>query len=91
MSHNRRPERSRAKSSAGCQEPLGKVNGPLQAGRPRWFSGERVLEYPKIELSNNPAENSMRPVALGEVTVSRSPRDAAEYRAHVGVAVILLK
>ena len=25
----------------------------------------RFLEYPELELSNNPAENSMRPVAVG--------------------------
>jgi hypothetical protein len=30
-----------------------------------WPKLTRVLEYPELELSNNLAENSMRPVALG--------------------------
>jgi transposase len=30
-----------------------------------WKKLTRFLEYPELELSNNPAENSMRPVAVG--------------------------
>jgi transposase len=30
-----------------------------------WSRLSRFLEYPELELSNNLAENSMRPVALG--------------------------
>ncbi len=30
-----------------------------------WTRLTRFLEYPELELSNNLAENSMRPVALG--------------------------
>ena len=30
-----------------------------------WEKLTRLLEYPELELSNNLAENSMRPVALG--------------------------
>lgn len=30
-----------------------------------WEKLTRFLEYPELELSNNPAENSMRPVAVG--------------------------
>jgi hypothetical protein len=30
-----------------------------------WKKLTRFLEYPELELSNNLAENSMRPVALG--------------------------
>ena len=30
-----------------------------------WQKLTRFLEYPELELSNNLAENSMRPVALG--------------------------
>jgi hypothetical protein len=30
-----------------------------------WWKLTRFLEYPELELSNNLAENSMRPVALG--------------------------
>ena len=30
-----------------------------------WRKLTRFLEYPELELSNNLAENSMRPVALG--------------------------
>jgi transposase len=31
----------------------------------QWEKLTRFLEYPELELSNNPAENSMRPVAVG--------------------------
>jgi transposase len=30
-----------------------------------WEKLKRFLEYPELELSNNVAENSMRPVAIG--------------------------
>jgi transposase len=30
-----------------------------------WKKLTRFLEYPELELSTNPAENSMRPIALG--------------------------
>jgi hypothetical protein len=30
-----------------------------------WKKLTRFIEYPELELSNNPAENSMRPVSLG--------------------------
>jgi transposase len=30
-----------------------------------WKKLTRFLEYPQLELSNNLAENSMRPVAIG--------------------------
>jgi hypothetical protein len=30
-----------------------------------WYKLTRFLEYPELELSNNLAENSMRPVAVG--------------------------
>src|SRR5262249_45518798 len=30
-----------------------------------WEKLTRFLEYPELELSNNPAENSMRPIAVG--------------------------
>ncbi len=30
-----------------------------------WKKLERCLEYGEVELSNNPAENSIRPIALG--------------------------
>ena len=32
-----------------------------------WSRLSRFLEYPELELSNNLAENAMRPVALGEI------------------------
>jgi hypothetical protein len=40
--------------SNACQYPL-----------TLWKKLSRFLEYPELELSNNLAENSMRPVALG--------------------------
>jgi esterase/lipase superfamily enzyme len=43
-----------------------------------WRKLTRFLEYPELELSNNLAENSMRPVALGRnyawATIMCSPR-----------------
>jgi hypothetical protein len=40
-----------------------------------WRKLTRFLEYPELELSNNLAENSMRPVALGpeELDTHRQP------------------
>ena len=37
----------------------------LASTRSRWKKLTGFLEYPELELSTNPAENSMRPVALG--------------------------
>jgi hypothetical protein len=46
-----------------------------------WRKLTRFLEHPELELSNNLAENSMRPVALGRnyvwATIMCSPRISA--------------
>src|SRR5262249_21492403 len=41
-----------------------------------WSRLTRFLEYPELELSNNQAENAMRPIALGS-SGSRLPRFGA--------------
>src|ERR1700730_3772891 len=53
---------SRRCTSQECQSALAKAcNYTLTL----WNRLSRFLEYPELELSNNLAENSMRPVALG--------------------------
>ena len=49
-----------------------------------WRKLTRFLEYPELELSNNLAENSMRPVALGpeELDPRREPAGRAESGGH---------
>jgi hypothetical protein len=51
-----------AKSSALPSSALSKA---CQYALKLWKKLTRFLEYPELELSNNLAENSMRPVALG--------------------------
>src|SRR5216684_3233371 len=72
--HVRRQERARpllddihrrieaAQSSA---LPGSALNKACQYSLTLWKKLTRFLEYPELELSNNLAENSMRPVALG--------------------------
>ena len=43
--------------------PSARARPPLHAGL--WSKLTRFLEYPELELSNNLAENSMRPIAIG--------------------------
>ena len=53
---------SRRCTSQECQSALAKAcNYTLTL----WNRLSRFLEYPELELSNNLAENSMRPVVLG--------------------------
>lgn len=51
-----------ARSSALPSSKLGRA---IQYTLGLWSKLDRFLEYPVLELSNNLAENSMRPVALG--------------------------
>ncbi len=51
-----------AKSGALPSNALSKA---CQYALSKWTKLTRFLEYPELELSNNLAENSMRPVALG--------------------------
>jgi hypothetical protein len=50
-----------------------------------WQKLTRFLDYPEVELSNNLAENSMRPVALGRKNWSHVGGEQAGSR----VAAIL--
>ena len=45
--------------------PASALNKACQYALALWTRLTRFLEYPELELSNNLAENSMRPVALG--------------------------
>lgn len=45
--------------------PASKLGKAISYALGLWPRLERFLEYPELELSNNLAENSMRPVALG--------------------------
>jgi transposase len=45
--------------------PAGKLGGAITYTLALWERLTRFLDYPELELSNNLAENSMRPVALG--------------------------
>jgi transposase len=45
--------------------PASALNKACQYALALWTKLTRFLEYPELELSNNLAENSMRPVALG--------------------------
>ncbi|MEK7403883.1 MAG: transposase, partial [Acidobacteriota bacterium] len=57
-----RPQIEAARTAALPSSALGKAVHYTLA---LWRKLTRFLEYPEIELSNNLAENSMRPVALG--------------------------
>jgi hypothetical protein len=45
--------------------PSGALSKACQYALTLWRKLTRFLEYPELELGNNLAENSMRPVALG--------------------------
>jgi hypothetical protein len=45
--------------------PSSKLGGAIRYTLGVWPRLTRFLDYPVIELSNNPAENSMRPIAVG--------------------------
>ena len=57
-----RPQIEAARTAALPSSALGKAANYTLA---LWPKLTRFLEYPELELSNNLAENSMRPVALG--------------------------
>ena len=47
------------------KDPASALSKACQYALTLWRKLTRFLEYPELELSNNLAENSMRPVALG--------------------------
>jgi transposase len=57
--------KTQMESVLGTALPAGKLAGAAKYALTLWPKLVRFLEYPELELSNNLAENSMRPVALG--------------------------
>ncbi len=57
--------RSKIEAAQSVALPSSALSKACQYALTRWSKLTRFLEYPELELSNNLAENSMRPVALG--------------------------
>jgi transposase len=57
--------RAEVEASRGSALPSSKLGKAIQYTLGLWPKLDRFLDYPVLELSNNLAENSMRPVALG--------------------------
>src|ERR1700686_641208 len=57
--------RSRITAAQSVALPSSALSKACQYTLTLWRKLTRFLEYPELELSNNIAENSMRPVALG--------------------------
>jgi len=57
--------RSKIEAAQSVALPSSALSKACQYALTLWKKLSRFLEYPELELSNNLAENSMRPVALG--------------------------
>jgi len=57
--------RAAVEAARGSALPSSKLGKAIQYTLGLWPKLDRFLDYPVLELSNNLAENSMRPVALG--------------------------
>ena len=57
--------RSKIEAAQSVALPSSALSKACQYALTLWSKLTRFLEYPELELSNNLAENSMRPVALG--------------------------
>ena len=57
--------RSKIEAAQSVALPSSALSKACQYALALWRKLTRFLEYPELELSNNLAENSMRPVALG--------------------------
>jgi hypothetical protein len=57
--------RNKIKAAQSVASPSSALSKACQYALTLWRKLTRFLEYPELELSNNLAENSMRPVALG--------------------------
>jgi transposase len=57
--------RSKIEGAQSVALPSSALSKACQYALTLWRKLTRFLEYPELELSNNLAENSMRPVALG--------------------------
>src|SRR3989449_10353785 len=58
--------RSKIEAAQSVALPSSALSKACQYALTLWRKLTRFLEYPELELSNNLAENSMRPVALGQ-------------------------
>jgi hypothetical protein len=57
--------RGRIEAAQSVASPSSALSKACQYALTLWKKLTRFLEYPELELSNNLADNSMRPVALG--------------------------
>jgi hypothetical protein len=57
--------RGKIEAAQSAALPSSALSKACQYALTLWKKLTRFLEYPELELSNNLAENSMRPVALG--------------------------
>lgn len=57
--------RAAVEAARGSALPSSKLGKAIQYTLGLWHKLNRFLDYPVLELSNNLAENSMRPVAIG--------------------------
>jgi hypothetical protein len=57
--------RSKIEAAQSVALPSSALSKACQYALTLWKKLTRFLEYPELELSNNLAENSMRPIALG--------------------------
>jgi hypothetical protein len=57
--------RSRIEAAQSAALPSSTLSKACQYALTLWRKLTRFLEYPELELNNNLAENSMRPIALG--------------------------
>ena len=74
--------RSKIEAAQSVALPSSALSKACQYALTLWRKLTRFLEYPELELSNNLAENSMRPVALG-----RNYAQLSIMRSAVGVCL----
>ncbi|MBZ5550940.1 MAG: IS66 family transposase [Acidobacteriia bacterium] len=74
--------RGRIDAAKSIALPSSALSKACQYALTLWRKLTRFLEYPELELSNNLAENSMRPVALG-----RNYAQLSIMRSAVGVCL----
>jgi hypothetical protein len=72
--------RSKINAAQSVALPSSALSKACQYALALWKKLTRFLEYPELELSNNLAENSMRPVSLGrkELVAHRQPTSGTE-------------
>ena len=68
--------RERIEAAQSSALPSSALSNACHYALTLWKKLTRFLEYPELELSNNLAENSMRPVALGRKNWAKSRGDS---------------